>query len=147
MLPKSLYSSVLFWCSLCKVQLLKTTCTVWVSCLCFPNFPNVMPRQKLWTGGIHRKSHQFYCQGDFSCISLTEKFLTSYPTVGDGQCYTLEVHGLSTFRVLGWHSILLSINQSINKLYLPSILQCSTQVLISTTLINNYNKKLILYNK
>ena len=25
-----------------------------------------MPRQKLWTGEIHRKSQQFYCQGVFS---------------------------------------------------------------------------------
>ena len=45
---------------------------------------------------------------------------------------------------------MITINQSINKLYLPSNLQCSTEVLMifePTTLINNYDKKLILYNK
>ena len=54
------------------------------------SFPNVMelhfshalyslPRQKLWTGEIHRESQQSYCQEDFSWISLTKEFLTSYP--------------------------------------------------------------------
>ena len=54
------------------------------------SFPNVMelhfshalyslPRQKLWTGEIHRESQQSYCQEHFSWISLTKEFLTSYP--------------------------------------------------------------------
>ena len=36
-------------------------------------------RQKLWIGEMHRESQQSYCQGNFSCISLTKEFLTFFP--------------------------------------------------------------------
>ena len=58
-----------------------------------------MSRQKLWTGEIHRKSHQFYCQGDFSWISLTEEFLTSYPFRWGIQ---LEMASATPWKCMGW---------------------------------------------
>ena len=38
-----------------------------------------LPRNKLWILKIHRESQQSYCQEDFSWISPSEEFLTSYP--------------------------------------------------------------------
>ena len=82
-----------------------------------------MSCQGMWTGEIHRKSHQFYCQGDFSCISLTEKFLTSYPFRWAIQ---LEMASVTPWKCMGWvHSgywagiafYFQSINQSINFIY------------------------------
>ena len=58
-----------------------------------------MPRQKLWTGEVHRKSQQFYCQGDFSWISLTEEFLTSYPFRWGIQ---LEMASVTPWKCMGW---------------------------------------------
>ena len=118
MLPKILYGRVLFWvpdvwfiCWRLSAQFGCSFSCSFASVFVFQTFQmsrsyislnhalRTMPRQKLWTGEIHRKSQQFYCQGDFSWISLTEEFLTSYPFRWGIQ---LEMASVTPWKCMGW---------------------------------------------